>query len=57
MKREDCRCFLFDHAEGSETTCECGHELDEHDEHGECWALITAQDLHNDHPEDGGGHE
>jgi hypothetical protein len=36
----DCRCFLFDHAENSETTCECGHELDEHDEHGECWALV-----------------
>ena len=39
----ECPCFYFD-VEGFRAygeTCECGHELDEHDEWGDCKAVYV----------------
>jgi hypothetical protein len=42
VKYEECPCFYYNPQEGSDT-CECGHELNEHDKNGDCQVEITDE--------------
>lgn len=43
MNMVECICFYYNPIPGSDT-CECGHELDEHDENGDCKVELTEEE-------------